>query len=335
MAQQHQQPIEQDLLHSIAHSYQEHASPVPHEIAPELPSRKAIEKTCRQLFDLVFGTWRDDPNLGKLADQNSSANREHTPDVGDSNFEKQLSAQIVQLVGRLTDLMQKAMACEGHDADANGLSCQEHVKKFLAAFPRIREMLIADVDAAFWGDPAARSRTEVVLSFPGLLAIGVYRFAHELHRQKVPLLPRMMAEWAHLETGIDIHPGAIIGRHFFIDHGTGVVIGETAIIGDRVKIYQGVTLGAVSFPVNDDGEIIRGQKRHPTIEDNVVIYANATILGGKTVIGHDCVIGSNVWITKSVPARTTVIMERPRLKMRTSDSPADIDAASDVLHFDI
>jgi len=147
-------------------------------------------------------------------------------------------------------------------------------------------------------------------------AVATYRVAHELHQLGVPLLPRVMSEHAHARTGIDIHPGAKIGRRFFIDHGTGVVIGETCEIGSRVKLYQGVTLGALSFQTDADGHLVRGTKRHPTIGDRVVVYANATILGGTTVIGHDSVIGSNVWLTRSVEPRTTVVLERPRLRMR-------------------
>jgi serine O-acetyltransferase len=177
-------------------------------------------------------------------------------------------------------------------------------------------MLTLDVRAAYEGDPAVRNTDEIIFCYPGLEAITVYRLAHALYGLQVPLIPRMMTEWAHSKTGIDIHPGARIGERFFIDHGTGVVIGQTCEIGARVKIYQGVTLGALSFPTDSDGIVVRGHKRHPTIEDNVVIYANATILGGGTVIGHDSVIGSNVWLTRSVPPRTTVLLEKPNLRMR-------------------
>src|SRR5262249_15364944 len=160
--------------------------------------------------------------------------------------------------------------------------------------------------AAYDGDPAAKGPDEIIFCYPGVSAITVFRVAHELHRLGVPLIPRMMTEYAHSKTGIDIHPGATIGRRFFIDHGTGVVIGETARIGDGVKIYQGVTLGALSFPRDENGEILRNVKRHPTIENEVVIYANATILGGQTVIGHDAVIGSSAWITRSIEPYTVV-----------------------------
>jgi len=192
------------------------------------------------------------------------------------------------------------------------------VRAFLSKLPEIRDRLEEDVRAAYEGDPAAKSYDEVVFSYPGLLAITVHRAAHELYAQDVPLLPRLLSEIAHSETGIDIHPGARIGRSFFIDHGTGVVIGETTEIGDHVKIYQGTTLGALSFPSDESGRLIRGTKRHPTIEDHVTIYAGATILGGETVIGKGSVVGGNVWLTRSLPPGTKVIIESPQLKYRDS-----------------
>ena len=188
--------------------------------------------------------------------------------------------------------------------------------RLLDALPEIRTMLQEDIRAAYEGDPAARSTMEIVMSYPGLFAIAVHRLANTLHRAGVPLIPRVMSEHAHTRTGIDIHPGATIGSGFFIDHGTGVVIGETCVIGRRVKLYQGVTLGALSFPTDEQGNLVRGTKRHPTIEDHVVIYANATVLGGTTVIGHDAVIGSSVWITRSVEPHTTVMLEKPNLRIR-------------------
>jgi serine O-acetyltransferase len=196
----------------------------------------------------------------------------------------------------------------------------EHSKQiateYISRLPRIRESLLTDVRAAYVGDPACKNLDEVILCYPGLEAITVYRLAHELHLLQVPFLPRMMTEWVHGRTGVDIHPGATIANHFFIDHGTGVVIGETCVIGEHVKIYQGVTLGALSFPQDEMGKLVRDSKRHPTIEDNVVIYANATVLGGTTVVGQDSVIGSSVWLTHSVDPSTTVIMEKPKLRMR-------------------
>jgi serine O-acetyltransferase len=183
--------------------------------------------------------------------------------------------------------------------------------EFFRRVPVIRSLLEKDVQAAYDGDPAAKSFAEIVLCYPGFEAIITYRIAHELLVLGVPLVPRIMSEFIHHRSGIDIHPGATIGESFFIDHGTGVVIGETTLIGNNVKIYQGVTLGALSFPKDESGQIIRGRKRHPTIEDGVTIYANATILGGDTIIGRGSVIGGNVWITESVPPHTKVLIETP------------------------
>ncbi len=192
--------------------------------------------------------------------------------------------------------------CDDCDCQTKAENVTQHV---LTHLPEIREMLKGDVSAAFDGDPAAQSYEEIVISYPCITAIATYRIAHELYLQDVPLIPRIMSECAHSRTGIDIHPGARIGRNFFIDHGTGVVIGETTIIGDNVKIYQGTTLGAMSFPKDERGQIIKGRKRHPKIEDNVTIYAEATILGDIT-IGKNAVIGGNVWVKESVPPGVTV-----------------------------
>lgn len=194
--------------------------------------------------------------------------------------------------------------------------------KLLERLPEIRRVLATDVQAAYDGDPACKSLDEVIFCYPGLDAITVHRIAHELYLLNVPFIPRMMAEWSHKETGIDIHPGATIGDSFFIDHGTGVVIGETTVIGKQVKLYQGVTLGALSFPTDSDGNIIRTMKRHPTIDDRVVVYASATILGGETIVGHDSVIGSSVWLTRSVQPHTTVTLEKPKLRMRADSKEA-------------
>lgn len=182
----------------------------------------------------------------------------------------------------------------------------------LESVPDLRKLLAMDVKATFDGDPAAQSYDEIIFSYPGLFALSVHRIAHRLSELDVPILPRIMTEYAHSKTGIDIHPGATIGNHFVIDHGTGVVIGETTVIGNNVRIYQGVTLGALSLPP-DAGEQYRGKKRHPTIEDDVIIYSGATILGGDTIIGARSVIGGNVWLTESIPPDTKVVMESPKL----------------------
>ena len=190
---------------------------------------------------------------------------------------------------------------------------------FLGQIADLRSVLAKDVQAAYDGDPACKSLDEVIFCYPGLEAITVYRIANLLYRQKIPFIPRMMTEWAHNRTGIDIHPGATIGEHFFIDHGTGVVIGETCEIGSHVKLYQGVTLGALSFPTDGQGNLVRDAKRHPTIEDGVVIYANATVLGGRTVVGRDAVVGSSVWLTRSIDPGTTVLLEKPKLRMQNEE----------------
>ena len=200
------------------------------------------------------------------------------------------------------------------DCDVPKLSSEAAVG-LLSALPNIREYLKLDVQAAYDGDPAAKSLDEIVLSYPGIKAITIHRISHELYIRNVPLIPRMMSEYAHRITGIDIHPGAKIGKNFFIDHGTGVVIGETCIIGDDVKIYQGVTLGALSFPRDENGKIIKGKKRHPTIENNVTIYSGATILGD-IVVGSNSVIGGNVWLTQSVPEGTKITATIPELKIK-------------------
>lgn len=202
--------------------------------------------------------------------------------------------------------IKKCAECDCHTMAHN---VTQHLLKKL---PKIRETLKGDVQAAFEGDPAAKSYEEIVISYPGIIAIATYRIAHELFLERVPLIPRIMTECAHARTGIDIHPGATIGKHFFIDHGTGVVIGETTIIGDKVKVYQGVTLGAMSFPKDERGRIIKSGKRHPTIEDEVTIYAEATILGD-IVIGKGATIGGNVWVKESVPPGVKVSTANPDL----------------------
>jgi serine O-acetyltransferase len=239
-----------------------------------------------------------------------------------------------ELVDRLHDrlttqigraLRHEAGATDDCDSDEDYEALgQQKTLLFLERSPDVRRMLATDVQAAYDGDPACKSLDEVIFCYPGLEAITIYRLAHVLYELDIPFVPRMMTEWAHSRTGIDIHPGAMIGNYFFIDHGTGVVIGETTEIGQNVKLYQGVTLGALSFATDGEGNLVRGHKRHPTLEDRVVVYANATILGGNTVIGHDAVVGSSVWLTRSVTPNSTVVMETPKLKMRS-----DMDAALD------
>lgn len=232
-----------------------------------------------------------------------------------------------QVVSDLYDILSRQIVHSiRHDCMRYNQPCSECGERghrialaLLESIPRLRRVLATDVRAAFEGDPAAKSHDEIIFSYPGLYAISVYRVAHRLFELGVPLLPRLMTEHAHRTTGIDIHPGATIGERFVIDHGTGVVIGETCEIGNNVRIYQGVTLGALSLPMGA-GEKLRGRKRHPTIEDDVILYSGATILGGETVIGRGAVIGGNVWITSSVPPETTVLIETPKLIYKTPES---------------
>jgi serine O-acetyltransferase len=217
--------------------------------------------------------------------------------------------ELVEQIERAYKYRCRMEKCDSGDCRRMAEDVTRHL---LSQLPAIRESLKGDVGAAFDGDPAAKTYEEIVISYPCISAIATYRIAHELYVKEVPLIPRIMTEFAHSKTGIDIHPGAKIGKNFFIDHGTGVVIGETTVIGDNVKIYQGVTLGAMSFPKDERGKIIKGGKRHPTIEDNVVIYAEATILGD-VVIGKDSVVGGNVWIKESVPPGVTVSMAKAEL----------------------
>lgn len=216
--------------------------------------------------------------------------------------------------------------CEQQEPDRGACRCQarELTRKFMARLPEIRQLLVLDAQAAVDGDPAASSLDEVVLAYPGFLAITVYRLAHELHLLGVPLMPRILSEWAHSKTGADIHPGATIGRSFFLDHATGAVIGATAVLGDGVRLYQGVTLGALSLPRDQDGSFLRERKRHPTVEDEVTIYANATVLGGDTVVGRRSIVGGSVFLTRSVPPEHRVSLEAPRLRVRGGVTGGDL-----------
>ena len=242
-----------------------------------------------------------------------------------AGIEFAIGDHVNQIFPRLTAQVERALAYRCRIECCEGCNCvrqaEEAVIGLLQNLSGIRNVLKTDVRAAMDGDPAAKSMDEVVISYPGMKAITVNRIAHELYERGVPLVPRVMSEYAHAATGIDIHPGARIGRSFFIDHGTGVVIGETAVIGDSVKLYQGVTLGALSFPKDERGRLIKGMKRHPNIEDNVTIYAGATLLGNITV-GHDSVIGGNVWLTESVPPHTKITIPPPDLSIHPRGAAA-------------
>ena len=258
------------------------------------PRKKEIIEVLRLFQEVVFPGYFGDTVLYR------------------DNFRDHLGDVLFRIHLKLSAEVAKALP--GDDRAA----CQERARGLVAdlfeGLPELADRVADDVQAAFDGDPAAAGLDEVILAYPGVKAVLTHRIAHELHAREVPLIPRIMSEFAHNETGIDIHPGARIGRSFFIDHGTGTVIGETTDIGDRVKLYQGVTLGAVSFPKNERGELIRGTKRHPTVEDDVVIYSEATILGGETVIGRSSVIGGSVWLTTSVPPFTRVTLAGDQLR---------------------
>jgi|WetSurMetagenome_2_1015567.scaffolds.fasta_scaffold190299_1 serine O-acetyltransferase len=269
----------------------------------DLPSKKVVIEVLDDLFTVLFPGYLGDSELTK------------------ANVKYHLGTKLTSIYERLTEEAEKSLKyiCRKISGCPQDL-CQKraHIvaRELLEKLPEIRAKLSGDVAAAYSGDPAAVSTDEVILSYPCILAITTYRIAHELYLAGVPLIPRIMTEHMHSLTGIDIHPGAKIGKNFFIDHGTGVVIGETAEIGENVKLYQGVTLGALSFPKDEKGNIIRGRKRHPTIGNNVVIYSGATLLGAETVIGDNSVIGGNVWVTGPVAPGTKITIAEPEQKYK-------------------
>jgi serine O-acetyltransferase len=273
-----------------------------------LPSSDVVVEIAQDLKEIIFPGYRRRQNL------NFGNVLYHVGDLIDGLHDK-LTQQIARALRHEHDVRNRVRCGKGSEIDFEALG-QTKAIQFLETLPEIREMLAKDVQAAYDGDPAASNLDEIIFSYPGIEAVTIQRLAHELYRLDIPIIPRMLTEWAHSRTGIDIHPGANIGPSFFIDHGTGVVIGETCDIAAHVKLYQGVTLGAVSFPKDQEGNLIRGMKRHPTIEEGVVIYANATILGGDTIIGAGSVIGASVSLNKSVPPHTMVTIEKPSLRFR-------------------
>lgn len=278
------------------------------------PDGAVIEELIEKLFRVVFPGYFSD----------------HTYRI--FNLRNSISNLLEDIAHHLSEQVTTALRSRGESDERSSRSCAERITAvFLSRLPQVREAADSDLSAAFDGDPAAGSREEIIISYPGLYATTVQRLAHALYELDVPLIPRIMAEYAHNRTGIDIHPGAVIGRRFFIDHGTGIVIGETSVIGDNVKIYQGVTLGALSTRA---GQRLHGVKRHPTIEDNVTIYAGASILGGETVIGHDSIIGSNAFITRSIEPGTRVSVSNRELRFRNESgekpSPAREESTGDV-----
>ncbi len=295
-----------DLTDRIVDRYEE-CGAVNHLGHTPLPSYREVVDILGDLREILY------PGYGRRQNLHMGNVLYHVGDLIDG------------LHDRLTQQITRALRhdCKAIDLETDfEAKAQQAAVNLLQLLPELQDVLADDVRAAYAGDPAAKGLDEILFCYPGVSAVTVFRIAHELYRAGVPLIPRMMTEYAHGKTGIDIHPGATIGRRFFIDHGTGVVIGETTHIGDNVKVYQGVTLGAASFPRDEaTGELVRDRKRHPTIEDDVVIYANATILGGKTVIGHHAVVGSSAWITRSVAPYTTVTIEDPRLRFRNPSEP--------------
>ena len=299
----------------IIQSYSRYGG-INHIKGPNLPSQGEIIETLEDLVSIIFPGYFD------------------KSDITATNVRYHVGTKCADTYNSLVDQINKCFRyfcknwnrCKPDETTCRIKSQKSCLKKareisraLLRELPPLRKILYTDVRAHYVGDPAAKSLDEIILAYPGLTAITVYRLAHVLYKKKVPLLPRIMTEYAHARTGIDIHPGAEIDEHFMIDHGTGVVIGETTEIGKNVRIYQGVTLGALSVP--DHVEQYRWKKRHPTIEDKVTIYAGATILGGKTVIGKGAVVGGNVWITRSVPPHTTVFGEPPALAMTKKKRP--------------
>jgi len=283
-------------VEGILDSYRRHGN-INHLEATALPSRTRVTRLLDELMHLVFPGYFGEENLDELTSNYV---------VGD---------RCARLFRDLSAVCYRAFRVQDQECDsAQRRDMKQRADEIsiglLELLPGVRDMLVGDVQAALLGDPAAASAEEVILSYPGVQAITSHRIAHELFKMGVPMLPRMMSEVTHSRTGIDIHPGATIGASFFIDHGTGLVMGETTQIGARVKLYQGVTLGALSVRGRDEA---RGKKRHPTLEDEVTIYAGATILGGETVIGRGSTIGGNVWLTHSVAPGTTVVLDTPSL----------------------
>jgi len=288
------------LVDNLLASYEE-VGVINHLEGKDLPSKDSVIRALNDLLIILFPGYLGEATMTK------SDIRPFT-----QKTLRSVRQRLVREVDRsLKYICLRELKCP---TDVCRTMAKTAVRELLENIPKIRELLRGDVQAAYEGDPAARNVDDVILSYPCVPAIATYRIAHELHIRGVPMVPRIMSEYAHSLTGIDIHPGARIGRNFFIDHGTGVVIGESTEIGDNVRIYQGVTLGALSVPKG--AQAAKGKKRHPTIEDDVIIYSGATILGGDTVIGHGSVIGGNVWITSSVPPHTTVTISPPKLVYR-------------------
>ena len=295
----------QEIARQITGSYQTIGT-INHLGHSPLPGTNEVIGIAQDVKEIIFPGYRRRQNLTR---SNVSV---HVRELLDRIHER-LVCQIDRALRHRHQLRGQSSASEPDHFTAEA---QRTALTFQDTLPRMRETLASDVQAAFDGDPAARSRDEIIFCYPGVEAITIHRIAHALWQLDVPVIPRVLAEWAHRETGIDIHPGATVGGSFFVDHGTGVVIGETCEIGSHVTLYQGVTLGAWTFPRDASGKLIRGRKRHPTLEDNVVIYSNASVLGGDTVVGANSSIGAGVSLNRSVPPNTVVTVERPSLRFR-------------------
>ncbi len=289
-------PSFQPAIDDLLRTYAENGGINYVEAASTLPSRPAVDAACSDLLAIMFPGFH-----GELL-----AHAGELPAV--------TGGRIRALHTRIKPEICKSLAAV-HQSKSTEADADEILTFFISHLAPLREMLWADIDAAYEGDPAAISYEEIILAYPAIEAIAIQRMAHLLYQKELPLVPRMMTEWAHGRTGIDIHPGAKIGSHFFIDHGTGVVVGETCVIGSHVKLYHGVTLGARSFQKDDQGHIRKGGKRHPDVEDNVTIYPNSTVLGGQTVIGARSTIGGNVFLTQSVPPDSLVYYEAKQMKV--------------------
>lgn len=300
------EPLLPELVDALLKSYRDDARA--HHINRRfLPSRAEIIEITRLLLDLMYPGYfgRQD-----LTDENVAFYTGVTLSAVKEKLEEQIGLSLCYQ--RELD----GTCCKDTEPGKVRCDARELTARFLRRLPELRAMLVEDVQAAYDGDPAATNLDEVILAYPGLFAISVYRIAHELSRLGVALLPRIMTEWAHAQTGADLHPGARIGRSFFIDHATGVVVGETTEIGSHVKLYQGVTLGALSHPKGRDGRVIRGEKRHPTVESRVTVYANTTVLGGQTVVGEGSTIGGAVFLTYGVPPGSKVAVKPPELVLK-------------------
>ncbi len=304
------------LVESILESYRK-VGGINHLDGVNLPSREAIAEIIRDLLRIVFPGFYD--RIAMHSDQARFFVSQMLTSISD-----RLRQEIQKSLEYMPPPSMKASPTANLPAEAKKLT-----DEFLDKLPEIRRRLALDVEAAYEGDPAAISKEEVILAYPSLEAIAVQRMAHLLYQAHVVLIPRIMTEWAHSRTGIDIHPGTQIGSHFFIDHGTGVVVGETAVIGSHVKMYQGVSLIAKSFPKDSAGHIMKGGKRHPNVEDDVTIYANATIMGGDTTIGAGSTIAANVFLTHSVPPHSLVIYEEAKLKILSKKKGSSKDPSHD------